>query len=126
MIPYPPLMQTSYLKTPLVTSLFWMQSSVNFILYAASNKQYREAYFLFLREVVFHLDDEEVTSSGSRAERRRTTNHGTHGGTGPQQIQMKTLHNAKRPGVISVISRNSAPFPIRDTQNRAVPRGIST
>ena len=50
----------------LVTSLFWMQSSVNFILYAASNKQYREAYFLFLREAVFHLDNEEIVSSGSR------------------------------------------------------------
>ena len=50
-----------------VSALFWMQCSVNFFLYAASNKQYREAYFLFLKDAVFNLDGEETLTSGNRA-----------------------------------------------------------
>jgi hypothetical protein len=56
-------------------SLYWLQFSFNVFVYAASNKQYREAYRLFLREVVFRLDrDTDQCSTlpvvfGSRAER---------------------------------------------------------
>jgi hypothetical protein len=41
-----------------LSSFYWMQYSLNFVVYAASNKQYREAYLLFLREAVFCLDRE--------------------------------------------------------------------
>jgi hypothetical protein len=37
-------------------SFYWLQFSFNVFVYAASNKQYREAYRLFLREVIFCLD----------------------------------------------------------------------
>ena len=34
-------------------NIFWMQYTLNFGVYAASNKQYREAYLLFLNEGLF-------------------------------------------------------------------------
>jgi hypothetical protein len=37
-------------------SFYWMQYSFNVFVYAARNKQYREAYILFLREVVLCQD----------------------------------------------------------------------
>jgi hypothetical protein len=37
----------------LVFSLHWIQFSFNFVVYAASNKQYREAYLMFLQDFVF-------------------------------------------------------------------------
>ena len=41
--------------------------SLNFVVYAGSNKQYREAYLLYLREAVFCLDKETAaTSSANR------------------------------------------------------------
>jgi hypothetical protein len=40
----------------LLHSVYWMQYSMNVFVYATSNKQYREAYHLFLREVVFCKD----------------------------------------------------------------------
>jgi hypothetical protein len=52
-----------------------MQYSFNVFVYAASNKQYREAYRLFLREAVFCLDRDAAPCSNrpvafiTRAER---------------------------------------------------------
>jgi hypothetical protein len=37
----------------IIFSLYWMQFSFNFVVYAASNKQYREAYLLFLQNFIF-------------------------------------------------------------------------
>ena len=39
--------------------------SLNFVVYAASNKQYREAYLLYLREAVFCLDKETAATSSA-------------------------------------------------------------
>ncbi len=41
--------QNSFLKA-VVHLLYWSQFSLDFVIYAASNKQYREAYLLFLKE----------------------------------------------------------------------------
>jgi hypothetical protein len=49
-----------------LSSFYWMQYSFNFVVYAASNKQYREAYLLFLREAVFCLDREAMGPTSSR------------------------------------------------------------
>ena len=39
--------------------------SLNFVVYAGSNKQYREAYLLYLREAVFCLDREAAATSSA-------------------------------------------------------------
>ena len=39
--------------------------SLNFVVYAASNKQYREAYLLYLREAVFCLEKEAAATSSA-------------------------------------------------------------
>ena len=45
------------------SSLFWAQCSFNFVIYAASNKQFREAYFMFVRVAVFRLNEEPYCST---------------------------------------------------------------
>ena len=55
-------------------SLFFVQCSFNFIIYAASNKQYREAYFMFLRVAVFRLDDDpHLTTTNTKKEKNSRT-----------------------------------------------------
>ena len=63
-----------YLKLAFAT-LYWFQCSFNFIIYAASNKQYREAYFMFLRVAVFKLDEDPyfTTITSNRGTNRRKT-----------------------------------------------------
>ena len=34
--------------------IYWSQFSIDFVLYAASNKQYREAYLLLLKAILRH------------------------------------------------------------------------
>ncbi len=46
--------------------LYWFQYSLNFFVYAASNKQYREAYLLFLREAVFCLERDPMEQLSRR------------------------------------------------------------
>ena len=58
----------------ILSSLFWVQCSFNFIIYAASNKQYREAYFMFLRVAVFKLDDDPYFSTMTSNKSNRGTN----------------------------------------------------
>ena len=60
------------------SSLFWVQCSFNFIIYAASNKQYREAYFMFLRLAVFRLNDDPYMSSTTGGTSNRGTSRGTN------------------------------------------------
>jgi hypothetical protein len=59
-----------------------MQFSFNFVVYAASNKQYREAYRMFLREAVFRLDrgDNDWTNEkGCNSSTSFTLNQGREG-----------------------------------------------
>jgi hypothetical protein len=51
-----------------------MQYSLNFVVYAASNKQYREAYLLFLREAVL-CKDKETAGAAVRPNSRKGEIH---------------------------------------------------
>ena len=51
------IINQNYMESPVLASIcdniFGTQFTLNFVAYAASNKQYREAYLLFIQEVVF-------------------------------------------------------------------------
>ena len=57
----------------LIQCLNWLQFSFNFVVYAARNKQYREAYKLFLHDVLFCRKARRQNSSvrNSRATMRQ-------------------------------------------------------
>ena len=104
------------------SSLFWVQCSFNFIIYAASNKQYREAYFMFLRVAVFRLDDDPyfstVTSNRGTNRRKRTvgqsnqSNRSTNDSAKPRKPRVqRVVFEKKHPTSLSTLSQKSAPCP---------------
>ena len=107
----------------LFSSLFWVQCSFNFIIYAASNKQYREAYFMFLRVAVFRLDDDPyltttVTRNRGTNRRKRTGGqsnqsiHSTNDSAKPSKPRVQRVMFEKRhPTSSHTLSQKSAPCP---------------
>ena len=104
-----------YLKLIFAT-LYWVQCSVNFIIYAASNKQYREAYFMFLRVAVFKLDDDpyiSTTTSNRGTNRCKTTERQSQSsGNRPAKIRANRVRFAKRHPISLInLSQKSEPCP---------------
>ena len=104
-----------YLKLIFAT-LYWVQCSVNFIIYAASNKQYREAYFMFLRVGVFKLNDDpyfSTTTSNRGANPRKTTDRQSQScGNGPAKIRANRVRFEKRHTTSFInLSQKSEPCP---------------
>ena len=116
-----------------VSALFWMQSSVNFFIYAGSNKQYREAYFLFLKDAVFHVDGEETLSSGNRATTPRQLQHRTRSATrqstkaasSKRRSQGETCRKVTFQCASAISTHKSEPFPITSQETRAFERGLT-
>ena len=90
------------------------------MVYAASNKQYREAYLLYLREAVFCLDKESAATSSAAVKAafpltslpRSSSNH-----RGEHELRCFNSGNVINKTdhieyVASVIARNSAPCPV--------------
>ena len=78
------IINQNYVESPVLASvcdnIFGTQFTLNFVVYAASNEQYREAYLLFIQEVVFCSRGRWSQSSGRihdaemlNVERRRQT-----------------------------------------------------
>ena len=117
------------------SSLFWVQCSFNFIIYAASNKQYREAYFMFLRVAVFRLDDDPylttMTSNRGTNRCKRTggqsipSNQSNSGSGDPGKPRFqRVVFEKKNHQSFSVISQKSEPCPgFTPTQNPKRPKG---
>ena len=102
------------------SSLFWVQCSFNFIIYAARNKQFREAYFMYLWVVVFGLDDSSyfttVTSTKGTNRRKKLTggqnsqsNQDTNGSGKP--VNQRVAFEKKHPKSSSTILQQSEPCP---------------
>ena len=109
-----------YLKLIFAT-LYWVQCSVNFIIYAASNKQYREAYFMFLRVAVFKVNDDPyfTTTTSNRASNNRKTTERQSRPSGnsissmrPAKIRAHRVEFEKRHPISSInLSQKSEPCP---------------
>ena len=109
-----------YLKLVCAT-LYWFQCSFNFIIYAASNKQYREAYFMFLRVAVFKLDDDPyfTTTTSNRGTNRRRTTEGQSRPSGnsstsakPAKIRAhRVVFEKRHPPSSDNLSQKSEPCP---------------
>lgn len=110
-----------YLKLVCAT-LYWFQCSFNFIIYAASNKQYREAYFMFLRVAVFKLDDDPyfttITSNRGTNRRMATTERqsrpsgNSSSSAKPAKIRAhRVVFEKRHPPSLSNLSQKSEPCP---------------
>ena len=112
-----------YLKL-VFSTLYFVQCSFNFIIYAARNKQYREAYFMFLRVAVFKLDDDPyltTITSNRGTNRRKTTERqsrpsGNSTSSGkPAKIRAhRVVFEKRHPTSSSNFSQKSEPCPGKD------------
>ena len=103
------------------SSLFWAQCSFNFVIYAASNKQFREAYFMFVRVAVFHLTEDPyrstvtsnrgTNSKWSRAKRKHSSNNGSSSRKSGKLRFHRDMFDRKHPASYDNISQKSEPCP---------------
>ena len=104
------------------SSLFWAQCSFNFVIYAASNKQFREAYFMFVRVAVFHLNEDPycstvtsnrgTNSKWSRAKRKHNSNNGSSSRKSGKLRFHRDMFDRKHPtSSYDNISQKSEPCP---------------
>ena len=107
----------------LFSSLFYAQCSFNFIIFATSNKQFREAYFMFLKVAVFRLNDDayltSMNTNKGKNSRKRTgdqsnpSNHtGSNGSGKPGHPRIhRVVFEKKHPKSFSDMVQRSEPCP---------------
>ena len=88
---------------------------------------HREAYFLFLKDAVFHVDGEDMSSSGNRAAtnlqfKHRTATRNTKAASSKKSIQGRKV---RFQSVNDISINKSEPCPITSQETAAFEKGLT-